>query len=145
MVSLLWPWVQSLVQGTEILQAVQQCGQKKKKPLKTTEYNLFLFLSVLQQQHSSCPLFSRPNTFGLLNCFLKGGALQDLQKSGCSLESETEDVSVVSDSLRPHELCSPWNSPGQSTGVVAFPFSRGSSQARDRTQVSCIAGGFFTS
>ena len=28
---------------------------------------------------------------------------------------------------------------------VAFPFSRGSSQPRDRTHVSCIAGGFFTS
>ena len=28
---------------------------------------------------------------------------------------------------------------------VAFPFCRGSSQPRDRTQVSCIAGGFFTS
>ena len=28
---------------------------------------------------------------------------------------------------------------------VAFPFSRGSSQPRDRTQVSCTAGGFFTS
>ena len=28
---------------------------------------------------------------------------------------------------------------------VAFPFSRGSSQPRDRTRVSCIAGGFFTS
>ena len=28
---------------------------------------------------------------------------------------------------------------------VAFPFSRGSSQPRDRTQVSCISGGFFTS
>ena len=28
---------------------------------------------------------------------------------------------------------------------VAFPFSRGSSQPRDRTQVSCIAGRFFTS
>ena len=27
---------------------------------------------------------------------------------------------------------------------VAFPVSRGSSQLRDRTQVSCIAGGFFT-
>ena len=26
---------------------------------------------------------------------------------------------------------------------VAFPFSRGSSQPRDRTQVSCIEGGFF--
>ena len=28
---------------------------------------------------------------------------------------------------------------------VTFPFSRGSSQPRDRTQASCIAGGFFTS
>ena len=27
---------------------------------------------------------------------------------------------------------------------VAFPFSRGSSQPRDQTQVSHIAGGFFT-
>ena len=27
---------------------------------------------------------------------------------------------------------------------VAVPFSRGSCQPRDRTQVSCIAGGFFT-
>ena len=28
---------------------------------------------------------------------------------------------------------------------VAFPFSRGSSQPRDQTQVSHIAGGFFIS
>ena len=28
---------------------------------------------------------------------------------------------------------------------VAFPFSGGSSQPRDRTLVSCIAGGFFAS
>ena len=28
---------------------------------------------------------------------------------------------------------------------VAFPFSKGSSQPRDQTQVSCIAAGFFTS
>ena len=27
---------------------------------------------------------------------------------------------------------------------VAIPFSRGSSRPRDRTRVSCIAGGFFT-
>ena len=27
---------------------------------------------------------------------------------------------------------------------VAMPSSRGSSQPRDQTQVSCIAGGFFT-
>ena len=28
---------------------------------------------------------------------------------------------------------------------VAYPFSRGTSQSRNRTRVSCIAGGFFTS
>ena len=31
--------------------------------------------------------------------------------------SESESRSVVSDSLRPHRLHSPWNSPGQNTGV----------------------------
>ena len=38
-----------------------------------------------------------------------------------------------------------WNSPGQNAGVVAGPFSRGSSQPRDRTQVYLRAGRFFTS
>ena len=37
----------------------------------------------------------------------------------------------MSDSLRPHGLYSPWNSPGQNTEWVALPFSRGSSQPRD--------------
>ena len=85
--------------------------------------------------------------------------------------------------LRPHGLYSPWNSPGQNTGVgslsllqgifptqgsnpglphcrrnlyqlshkgswrilewVADPFSCGSSLPRNRTRISCIAGGFF--
>ena len=30
----------------------------------------------------------------------------------------------MSNSLWPHGLYSPWNSPGQNTGMVAFPFSR---------------------
>ena len=30
---------------------------------------------------------------------------------------ESASRSVVSDSLQPHELYSPWNSPGQNTGV----------------------------
>ena len=47
-------------------------------------------------------------------------------------------------SLQPHGLYSPWNSPGQKTGTGAFPFSSGSSQARDQTQISHIAGRFFT-
>jgi len=51
----------------------------------------------------------------------------------------------MSDSLRPHGLYSPWNSPGQNTGGVAFPFFGGSFQPRDRTQVSHLAGRFFTS
>ena len=101
------------------------------------------------------------------------------------MKSESESHSVMSDSLQPHGLYSPWNSPGQNTGVgsrsllqgifpthgldpgllicrqilyqlshkgsprilewVAYPFSRGSSQPRDQTQVSQIAGRFFTS
>ena len=32
-------------------------------------------------------------------------------------ESQSEGRSVASDSLRPHRLYSPWNSPGQNTGV----------------------------
>ena len=33
------------------------------------------------------------------------------------MKSESESHSVVSDSLRPHGLYSPWNSPGQNIGV----------------------------
>ena len=56
----------------------------------------------------------------------------------------------MSNSLWPHGLCSP---PGFSIhGIlqarilewIAIPFSRGTSQPRDRTLVSCIAGRFFT-
>ena len=97
---------------------------------------------------------------------------------------ESESRSVMSNSLQSHGLYSPWNSPGQNTGVgslsllqgifptqgsnsgllycgrilnqlshkgsprilewVAYPFSSGSFQSRNRTRVSCIAGRFFT-
>ena len=58
---------------------------------------------------------------------------------------QSESRSVMSDSLWPHGLYSPWNSPGQNSGVVAFPVSREFSQPWGGTQVSRIAGGFFTS
>ena len=98
--------------------------------------------------------------------------------------SESESRSVLSDSLRPQGLCSPWHSPGENSGVgslpllqgifttqasnpdllyyrpilyqlshkgsprilewVAMPSSSGSSQPRNRTGASCIAGEFFT-
>jgi len=37
------------------------------------------------------------------------------------VSSESESRSVVSDSLQPHGLYSPWNSPGQNPGVGSFP------------------------
>ena len=58
---------------------------------------------------------------------------------------ESESHSVVSDSLQPHGLYSTWNSPGQNTGVGSPSFSSGSSRPRNQTQVSCIAGRFFSS
>ena len=45
-------------------------------------------------------------------------------------------------------FATPWNSPWHSPGQlewVAVPLSRGSSQPRDWTQVSCSVGGFFNS
>ena len=45
--------------------------------------------------------------------------------------------------LWPARLLCPWDSPGKNTGVVAIPFSRGSSQPSDQTQVSHTAGRFF--
>ena len=40
-------------------------------------------------------------------------------------ESESESHSVVSDSLRPHGLYSPWNSSGQNTGVGSLSLLQG--------------------
>ena len=50
--------------------------------------------------------------------------------------------------LRPHGLwpagvLCPWNSPGKNTGVGCHFLLQGSSQPRDRTHMSCIAGRFF--
>ena len=38
---------------------------------------------------------------------------------------ESENGSVVSDSLQPHGLCSPWNSLGQNTGVGSLSLLQG--------------------
>ena len=41
------------------------------------------------------------------------------------VKSESESRSVVSDCLRPHGLYSPWNSPGQNTGVDSLSLLQG--------------------
>ena len=46
----------------------------------------------------------------------------DILNSG---ESESDSHAVVSDSLRPHGLYSPWNSPGQNTGVGSLSLLQG--------------------
>ena len=51
----------------------------------------------------------------------------------------------MSDSLRPSGLLVRRILQARILEWVAFPFSRGSSQPRDQTQVSHIASGFFTS
>ena len=56
----------------------------------------------------------------------------------------SEILSVVSYSLRAHGRYSPWNSPGQNTGVGTLSLLQ-SSQPRDQIQVSRITGLFFIS
>ena len=41
------------------------------------------------------------------------------------IESESESRSVMSDSLQPHGLYGPWNSPGQNTGVGSLSLRQG--------------------
>ena len=58
----------------------------------------------------------------------------------------SESRSSVSDSLQPHGLYTVHGTlQARILEWVVMPSSRGSSQARDQTQVSCIAGRFFTS
>ena len=62
---------------------------------------------------------------------LKGGDLipspmkREDPSSNCSMKSESESRSVMSDSLRPHGLYHPGNSPGQNTGVGSFSLLQG--------------------
>ena len=125
-------------------------------------------------------LLTRPGT---QTCF-DGWDFQGHDQRRLEMCCESESCSVVSNSLQPHGLYSPWNYPGQNTGVdslslhqgvfpnqrvnsgllhcrqilyqlshqgsprilecIAYPFSSGSSQRRNWTRISCIAGGFFT-
>ena len=66
-----------------------------------------------------------PASLNLLHC--QGGSLplvppgKPLVESAC----ESESRSVTSDSLGPHGLYSPWNPPGQNTGVGSFSLFQG--------------------
>ena len=61
----------------------------------------------------------------------EGALLRTMLKLKCKhrleshVKSESESRSVVSDSLRLHELYSPWNSPGQNTRVGSLSLPQG--------------------
>ena len=57
----------------------------------------------------------------------------------------SDSRSVVSDSLRLMDYTVHGILQARILEWIAIPFSRGSSQTRHQTQVSLIAGGFFTS
>ena len=61
------------------------------------------------------------------------------------LVMETESHSVMSNSLQSHGYTVHGILQARLLETVAIPFSRGSSQPRGGTQVSCIVGEFFTS
>ena len=56
----------------------------------------------------------------------------------------SESRSAMSDSVQPHGLHSPWDSPGHNTGVGSCSLLQGVFPTRDQTQVSRIADRFFT-
>ena len=91
---------------------------------------------------------SNPHLLHLLHC---RQILYHLSHQGSQYltESETLSRSVVSESLRPMDLSLLGSSvhgilQAKIQKWIDIPFSRGSSQPRDQTQVSHIAGRFFT-
>ena len=57
----------------------------------------------------------------------------------------SEIHSVMSNSLQPHELSSPWTSPGHNTGVGSLPLLQGIFPTQESYPALHIAGIFFTS
>jgi len=55
----------------------------------------------------------------------RGGLFFLFRAAVVCVESENKSRSVVSDSLQPHRLYSPWNSPGQNTGVGSLSLLQG--------------------
>ena len=57
-----------------------------------------------------------------INCYMgRGGDTNDIQQIRMECGKEelklSESLPVVSDCMQPHELYSPWSSPGQNSGV----------------------------
>ena len=62
-----------------------------------------------------------------------------LVRGGCVRAKLLQPCLTAYDPMEPARLLWPWDSPGMNTAVVAKPSSRGSSQPRDRTLISCVS------
>ena len=80
-----------------------------------------------------CFNFCHPFTYSFSKLYWKAGMKWRLS------------CSFMFNSLQPQGLYSPSNSPGQITGVGSLSLLQEIFPTRDHTQVSHIAGGFFTS
>ena len=69
---------------------------------------------------------------------------EELKSLLMEVKEESESCSSMSDSFWPHGLCSPWNIPGQNTGVGNLSLLQGIFLTRNQTGVSYITGRFFT-
>ena len=65
-------------------------------------------------------------------------------RATCMCQSLSRVQLLQPHTLWPTRFLYPWTSLGKNIGVGSPPFSRGSSQPRDWTRVSCTAGVFFT-
>ena len=86
---------------------------------------------------------------GFSELFLTGGVMLNFQDRFLQRQAWRVTLAVEGRHLQwlapwKSRLLCPWNSSGKNTGGVAIPFSRGSSQPRDQTRVSCFVDGFFT-
>ena len=80
----------------------------------------------------------------LSNMDIEGTYLNIIKAMYACLVSLVMSDTVQLHALEPPRLLCPWDSPGKNIGVGYHASSRGSSQPRDQTQVSHIAGRFCT-
>ena len=82
-------------------------------------------LSILDQEQVKDVYYSQLLFNTVLKVFCQCNKARKWYKRYTDLNSESESPSVVSDSLWPHGLYNPWDSPGQNTGVGSLYLLQG--------------------
>ena len=91
--------------------------------------HLGIYLAYCNQGFGEDAMLSTTASYHLSLLLPPGQVLRSTQATTHALfhtKKVSESCSVVSNSLRPHGLYSPWNSPGQNTGVGSLSLLQGS-------------------